>query len=239
MSHNVKAIYQRYMGWFDGNPAHLWQHPPPEEQGRRYVEYMGGAAAVLERARKSFDDGDLRWVAEVVSHVVFAEPDNTEAKELLADALEQLGYCAENGTWRNIYLAGAYELRRGNFGTPVSSRSADTLAQLTPPQIFDALAVQIDGPRSWDDTINLDVVLPDTNTTYRVLLRNGVLTHTAAPAANPADVTITVPANRLFTALTAADPTDAGAQVSGDPAALGRLAGYIDAPDPDFDIVMP
>ncbi|MEE4024980.1 alkyl sulfatase dimerization domain-containing protein [Gordonia sp. PKS22-38] len=238
VSHNVKAIYQRYMGWFDGNPAHLWQHPP-EEQGKRYVEYMGGSAAVLERARKSFDDGDLRWVAEVVSHVVFAEPDNTEAKELLADALEQLGYGAENGTWRNIYLAGAYELRRGNFGTPVSSRSADTLAQLTPPQIFDALAVQIDGPRSWDDVIKLDVVLPDADTTYRVLLRNGVLTHTAAPASTPADVTITVPANRLFAALTAADPTDAGAQISGDGSALARLAGYIDAPDPDFEIVMP
>ncbi|WP_141015180.1 alkyl/aryl-sulfatase [Nocardioides sambongensis] len=238
VSHNVKAIYQRYMGWFDGNPAHLWQHPP-EEQGKRYVEYMGGAAAVLDRARQSFADGDLRWVAEVVSHVVYAEPDNADAKELLADALEQLGYGSENGTWRNVYLAGAHELRHGNFGTPVSSRSADTLAQLTPPQIFDAIACQIDGPGSWHDTINLDVVLPDADTTYRVLLRNGVLTHTAAGAASPADVTLTVPAPQLFAALTAADPTTAGAQLSGDVEALNRLRGYIDAPDPDFAIVTP
>ncbi|MCB7135475.1 alkyl/aryl-sulfatase [Cellulosimicrobium marinum] len=238
VSHNVKAIYQRYMGWYDGNPAHLWPHPP-QEQGVRYVEYMGGAAAVLERARRSFDDGDLRWVAEVVSHVVFAEPDNEEAKELLADALEQLGYGSENGTWRNIYLAGAHELRHGNFGTPVSSRSADTLAQLTPSQIFDAIAVQIDGPRAWDDHITLDVVLPDQDLTYRLVLRNGVLTHTAAPASTPSDVTVTVPGDRLFAAFTAPDPAEAGVTVDGDLAVLDRLRGYIDPPDPDFPIVLP
>ncbi|GII98012.1 alkyl sulfatase BDS1-like metallo-beta-lactamase superfamily hydrolase [Sediminihabitans luteus] len=238
VSHNVKAIYQRYMGWYDGNPAHLWQHTP-ENQATRYVEYMGGVPAVLERARRSFEEGDLRWVAEVVGHCVFAEPDNAEAKALLADTFEQLGYGAENGTWRNVYLAGAHELRHGNFGTPVSSRSADTFAQLTPPQVFDAIAVQIDGPGAWDDSLTIDVALPDDGVTYRLSLNNGVLTHTASPGAGAADLTITVPASRLFAALTAADPADAGARVEGDVGVLARLRGYIDAPDPDFEIVLP
>ena len=104
VSHNAKAVYQRYMGWFDGNPAHLWEHPPVG-RARRYVEFMGGSEAVLERARRSFEKGDYRWVAEVVGHVVFADPDNDEARELQADALEQLGYGCENATWRNFFLS--------------------------------------------------------------------------------------------------------------------------------------
>ena len=120
VSHNVKAIYQRYMGWFDGNPAHLWEHPPVEG-ARRYVEFMGGAGAVLEKARESFEAGDYRWVAEVLGHVVFADPGNEEARRLQADALEQLGYGAENATWRNFFLMGAKELREGVSGTPTST----------------------------------------------------------------------------------------------------------------------
>ncbi|HST99141.1 MAG TPA: alkyl sulfatase dimerization domain-containing protein, partial [Geodermatophilus sp.] len=129
VSHNVKAIYQRYLGWFDGNPAHLWEHPPVEK-AKRYVDFMGGADTVVEKARAAFDDGDFRWVAEVVNHVVFAQPDHAAARELLADTYEQLGYGAENGTWRNAYLSGAYELRHGAFGTPVAL-SPDILAALS------------------------------------------------------------------------------------------------------------
>ena len=119
VSHNVKAVYQRYMGWFDGNPAHLWEHPTTEGS-ERYVEFMGGAEATLEKARKSFEEGDYRWVAEVVNHVVFAEPDNAAALELQAAALEQLGLGAENATWRNFFLTGARELREGSQGTPTT-----------------------------------------------------------------------------------------------------------------------
>ena len=147
VSHNVKAIYQRYMGWFDGNPAHLWEHPPVE-QARRYVEFMGGADAVLEKARESFEDGDYRWVAEVVNHVVFADPDNREARELQAEALEQLGYGAENATWRNFFLMGAKELREGISGTPTASAPPDLLAHLTVSQLLDAMAIRLDGPRA-------------------------------------------------------------------------------------------
>lgn len=147
VSHNVKAVYQRYMGWYDGNPAHLWPHPPVEA-ARRYVGFMGGADAVVEKARTSFAAGDLRWAAEVLNHVVFARPDHEAARELLADTYEQLGYGAENGTWRCAYLSGAHELRHGTGGTPASAAGADVLAQLTPEQLFDALTaagVVVDG----------------------------------------------------------------------------------------------
>jgi alkyl sulfatase BDS1-like metallo-beta-lactamase superfamily hydrolase len=161
VSHNVKAIYQRYMGWYDGNPAHLWPHPPAEA-GRRYVEFMGGADAVVAKARDSFEAGDFRWAAEVLNHVVFADPDHQAAGELLADTYEQLGYGAENGTWRCVYLSGAYELRHGNFGSPTVVVSPDVLAQLTPEQFFDALAIRINGPRSGEERVSLDVDLTDT-----------------------------------------------------------------------------
>ncbi|WP_224756256.1 alkyl sulfatase dimerization domain-containing protein [Streptomyces sp. col6] len=145
VSHNLKAIYQRYMGWYDGNPAHLWQHPPVE-QGKLYVELGGGADAVVTKARTAFDQGDFRWAAEILSHVVFAQPDHAPARELLADTFEQLGYGAEDGVWRNSYLSGATELREGTFGTPTVSGSADVLSALTPEMLFDAVAIQVDGP---------------------------------------------------------------------------------------------
>ena len=119
--HNVKAVYQRYLSWYDGNPARLHPHPPVEA-GRRYVELAGGADALLANARRAFDDGDYRWVAEVVNHLVFAEPTNTAARSLQADALEQLGYQSESATFRNAYLMGAQELRHG--GPPWRSSCA-------------------------------------------------------------------------------------------------------------------
>ncbi len=134
LSHNVKAVYQRYLGWFDGNPASLWEHTPVE-QSKRYVDFMGGADAVVEKAKHSYDDGDFRWVAQVVNHVVFAEPGHAAARELLADTYEQLGYGAENGTWRNFYLSGATELRR----SPVE------FAQLLAP--IPREVILTDGPR--------------------------------------------------------------------------------------------
>ncbi|HWE13953.1 MAG TPA: alkyl sulfatase dimerization domain-containing protein, partial [Solirubrobacteraceae bacterium] len=129
LSHNVKAVYQRYLGWFDGNPAHLWTHPP-QAAGERYVALAGGADALLSHARAAFERGDYRWVAEVVNHLVFANPDNTEARELQARALEQLAYGAENGTWRNFFLMGAQELREGIGGT-AASLPADFVVNIT------------------------------------------------------------------------------------------------------------
>ena len=119
LNHNVKATYVNYLGWFDGNPANL-HTLPPEDAAKRYVEFMGGAEATLDKARGAYELGDYRWVAEVVNHVVFADPDNEDARELQADALEQLGYQAESGPWRNFYLTAAKELRERR------ARAADT-----------------------------------------------------------------------------------------------------------------
>ncbi|MGW8566345.1 alkyl/aryl-sulfatase [Isoptericola sp. NPDC055881] len=240
VSHNVKAIYQRYMGWYDGNPAHLWQHPPVE-QGKRYVEFMGGADAVVEKARASFDGGDFRWVAEVVSHVVFAQPDHAAAKELLADTFEQLGYGSENGTWRSVYLSGATELRSGNFGTPTQTASPDIVGQLSPEMLFDAIAIQVDGPRAWDERLTVDVVLTDAGTRYRLTLANGALTYSAAVQRGDADATLTA-TRATLPALAAGSPealTAAGIEVSGDASVLARLTAVLDPGDPDFAIVTP
>jgi alkyl sulfatase BDS1-like metallo-beta-lactamase superfamily hydrolase len=240
VSHNVKAIYQRYMGWYDGNPAHLWQHPPVEA-ATRYVEFMGGADAVVEKSRASYDAGDLRWVVEVLSHVVFAEPDHAEARTILANALEQLGYGSENGTWRNVYLSGATELRSGNFGTPTQTASPDIVAALSPEMLFDALAIQVNGPRAWDELLSIEVKVGDD--AYRVRLRNGVLTYTTAPQSESADLTLTVPRNKLAVLAGGAGDgsalTNAGIQIEGDPTILDRLFAVLDAPDPDFAIVTP
>ena len=242
LSHNVKAVYQRYMGWYDGNPVNLWKHPPAEA-GRRYVEFMGGADAVVEKARGSFDGGDFRWAAEVLSHVVFAEPDHAGARELLADTLEQLGYGSENGTWRCAFLSGAYELRHGGFGTPAATASPDMFAQLTPVQLFDALAIRVNGPRAWDERLTIDVTLTDLDRTYRLWLRNGVLSQSSAPQRESADLVLRLPMGVMLGIVAGAvDPTDlgaAGVEIEGDAEVLTRLLSVLDDPDPDFAIVTP
>jgi alkyl sulfatase BDS1-like metallo-beta-lactamase superfamily hydrolase len=186
VSHNVKAIYQRYMGWYDANPANLWPHPP-EQAAVRYVAAMGGRDGALAVARQAWDDGDYRWCAELGKHLVFADDTDTEARAVLADALEQLGFGAENGTWRNAFLAGAAELRSGNFGTPATT-SPDIAYALSVSQVFDSIAVRIDGPRAWDEHIVTAWTITDEDTTYVTELRNGVLHHRTvaeAPAVSP------------------------------------------------------
>ncbi|MFD3533280.1 alkyl/aryl-sulfatase [Streptomyces sp. NPDC058664] len=242
VSHNTKAVYQRYLGWFDGNPAHLWEHPPVEA-AKRYVEFMGGADEVLRRARQSFSEGDFRWVAQVVNHVVFAEPDNAEARALQADALEQLGYGSENGTWRNFYLTGALELRQGTVGTPTTAASADFMAALTLDQIFDSLAIRVDGPRCWDADITVRWNLKNADA-VTLRLRNGVLTHVtgSGPAAALPDVEVTITEADLRALLLGqADPSEltARGEVSGDLGKVTELLGHLAAPDPDFAIVTP
>lgn len=242
VSHNVKAIYQRYLGWYDGNPATLWQHPPTAA-GKRYVAWMGGADAVVERARESFEEGDFRWVAEVLSHVVFAEPVHAEARELLADTFEQLGYGSENGTWRCAYLSAAHELRRGGFGTPASSAAPDLFAQLSPEQWFDAIAIRVDGPRAWDEHLIVDVDLTDVDEVHRLTLSNGVLSHTAGTGGGPADLLVRLDSHRLGALMTGQVPpgamAEAGVAIEGDPGVLGRLMAVLDQTDPDFAIVTP
>jgi alkyl sulfatase BDS1-like metallo-beta-lactamase superfamily hydrolase len=243
VSHNVKAIYQRYLGWFDGNPAHLWPHPP-EEAARRYVEFMGGADEVLRRAESSLADGDLRWVAEVVSHVVFADPANTAARDLLARALDQLGYGSENATWRNFFLTGALELRRGVVRSADRAASADLLGALSVEHVFDSLAVRVDGPKASD--LSLTVLWEFTEPAARYLMRlsNGVLTHRPGRDGDEASATIRLARTALDDLLTnrvALDEllTSGRLALEGDVAALGSLFGVLDRPDPGFAIVTP
>jgi alkyl sulfatase BDS1-like metallo-beta-lactamase superfamily hydrolase len=234
VSHNVKAIYQLYMGWYDGNPAHLWQHVP-EEAGKRYVAAMGGADAVVAEARRAFDEGDYRWAAEILNHVLFSDPAHEPAKAMQADTFERLGFGAENGTWRSEFLAGATELRTGNFGTPAQTASPDMVAALTPQQVFDAIAIRVDGPRAWDERLSIGIDLTDVGETYRLDLRNGALVHRPAPAEG-ADLVLRLPRAALVGLLAG---STAGMTAEGDPGVLGRLAGLLEAPDPNFDIVLP
>ncbi|MGN8247349.1 alkyl/aryl-sulfatase [Cellulomonas soli] len=242
VSHNVKAIYQRYMGWYEGNPARLWQHPP-EQAGRRYVEAMGGADAAVAVAQRAFDDGDYRWAAQVLDHVLFSGADHPGARALQADTLEQLGYATENGTWRSAYLAGATELRHGAFGTPANPNAPDLLRALTVTQLFDSLAVRIDGPASADAHLRLCWIVTGDDT-YLTELRNGALHHLTVPAPTPGVTTfrLTRPVliDLMTGAVTLADAlADGTATVDGDPGELGTLVGYLAATDPGFAIVTP
>jgi alkyl sulfatase BDS1-like metallo-beta-lactamase superfamily hydrolase len=241
VSHNVKAIYQRYMGWYDGNPANLWAHTPAEAGGR-YVDFMGGADAVVDKARASFDEGDYRWVAEVVNHVMQVHPDHAGARQLLADAYEQLAYGSENGTWRSVYLSATRELRVGNFGTPTTTAAPDIVAALTPDQLLDSLAIRVDAPTCWDEQLTIDLALTDGDT-YRVALRNGVLTYTTAPQSTAADATFSLSRVALLgLALGQITPDGfaaAGITVDGDAGVFGRLVATLSAPDPDFPILTP
>lgn len=239
VSHNLKAVYQRYMGWFDGNPARLWPHPP-EALGPRYVEAMGGIDRVVELARQAFDSGDFRWAATLLDHAVFTDSEHASARALYADTLEQLGYGAENATWRNFFLSGATELRDGTFGTATQSSSPAMLAQLSPEQFFDGLAVRVNGPRAWDLDLALDVSFADRGVNYRLTLRNGVLIHRRTPAdATTANVTLSLAGNVRLLQAAAGDVSSPGLEVSGDQAALLALLGVLDSPDPGFGIVTP
>jgi len=243
VNHNVKAVYQRYMGWFDGNPANLWRHPP-EAAARRYVEYMGGADAVLERARASFAEGDYRWVAEVVNHVVFADPENDEARELQAATLEQLGFGSENATWRNFYLMGAQELRTGEVRMAVTANTLDMVSQLSVSQVLDAMAVRIDGPRAFGVELVVNWSITDLDERHLMRLHNAVLTHVAGSHDPDADLTVALSRLallQLVVGLTTLDAlTEAGtATHTGDPTVLDTFRSLVDPPDPAFPLVTP
>ena len=242
--HDVAATYVLYLGWFDGNPATLHELPPAEGSAK-YVEFMGGADAVLEKAKASFDAGEFRWVAEVVNHVVFADPENQAARELQADALEQMGYQAESGPWRNFYLSGAKELRDGvvEAGTP-STASPDTIRAMTPEMLFDYLGVRLDSEKAGDAHITLNFDFGDPEGVYLVELVNGVLNHTAGAQAEEADAKITVSRdvlNDIFLQETTLDEAVQAGEVTvdGDQAKLGELVSYLDTFEFWFNIVTP
>ena len=244
LSHNSKAVYQKYLGWYDANPAHL-DELPPVEAARKYVEYMGGAQAVLERAREDFKRGNYRWVASVVTHVVYADPVNREARALAADALEQLGYQSEAGTWRNAYLFGALELRNGVTKLPaISTLSADALQAVPLDLFFDFLGVRLNAGRADGKRIVLNWNFTDTQQRYVLNLENAALTHTAGMPAADADASLDLTRTTLaaitLRKTTFADAVKNGAiQVTGDPRKLLELLSLLDEFEPMFEVVEP
>jgi alkyl sulfatase BDS1-like metallo-beta-lactamase superfamily hydrolase len=237
VSHNVKAIYQRYMGWFDGNPTSLWQHPP-QAAATRYVEVIGGQQAVLDKAKSYADAGDLRFAAELLKHAVFAHPNDAAARDALAGVYEQLGYGSENATWRSIYLSGALELRHGIKPPPLGDLGAGMAGALTVEQLFDTLAIRVDGPRAAAESLVIDWHFTDTGSTVRLALSNGALIQTENPKTQvSADLTLTLTKPQLLGLL--AGRGLAGIEHTGDPAALSKLMALLDAPDPAFSIITP
>lgn len=199
LSHNVRAVYQRYLGFYDGNPANL--NPlPPVAAARRYVEVMGGEEQVVSKAQVAYDQGDYRWVAELMKHVVFANPSSRLGRGLLANALEQMGYQSEAGTWRNAMLMGASELRNGVPPASSTTASPDTLKAMTLDMYFDYLGIRLNGPkaaRSGDSVLNW--IFDDLGETQVLTLRSGVLTHRKAQAVTTADATVRLSRSTLDT----------------------------------------
>ncbi|MDE1172390.1 MAG: alkyl sulfatase dimerization domain-containing protein [Parvibaculaceae bacterium] len=244
LNHNVKAVYQRYLGWFDANPAHL--HPlPPVEAAGRYVAFMGGAEAVLEKARDSFDKGDYRWVAEVVNHVVFADPANQAARALQADALEQMGYQAESGPWRNFYLCGAQELRHPWPASPTPrTAAAGQVRALPEPQLFDYMSVRLNGQKAGARTFAINVHFTDSGRRFLLTVENAVMHHYERPVLETAEATVALTradlAELLIGSRTLADLCELGrARVDGARGSVEELLSLLDQFDVLFNIVEP
>ncbi|MBR1123725.1 MBL fold metallo-hydrolase [Bradyrhizobium lablabi] len=242
--HNVKAIYQKYLGWYDANPVNL-DPLPPVESGRKYVEYMGGAAAILERAKTDFAKGEFRFVAQAVSHLVFAEPDNQAARAMLADTFEQLGYAAESSTWRNAYLFGAQELRQGMPKVPARApMPRETLAALRTEQLWDVLGVRLNGPKAEGKRIVLNWSFSDTGENFILNLENSALTYVADAQAPDADAGFTLARSTLDEVIakltTFPDAVGAGKiTFTGNPMRLGELMTLMDEFPRVFEIVEP
>lgn len=244
LSHNVRAVYQRYMGFYDGNPATL--NPlPPSEAGTHYVKALGGAERVLTLAREAYGSGDYRWVAELTRHLVFAQPDNRAARELQADALEQLGYQSENATWRNAYLTGAQELRNGVAPAASKGGSADDLVRaLTPTLFFDYLGVRVDAAKAAEQELTINWRFTDLNEDYALTLRNGVLTHRDHTRHGQADVEVKMSKatlDRIALKQTGflKEATVGDVEISGERVKFMRFMAGLDEPDGRFNIVTP
>ncbi len=243
LSHNAKAVYQFYLGWYDANPADLNPLPRAEE-AKKQVEYMGGAEATIKRARDDFKAGQYRWVASVMSQVVFADPANKEARELGADALEQLGYQSEAATWRNAYLLGALELRGGVGPQPPALVNAELLKGISIDLAFDFLGVRLNAAKAEGKTIVINWTFTDLNQTYVMNLENSALTHTSGKLSDKADASVTL-TRAALDAITLKQRTFLGSILTGDvsvggnPLKLRELFGLLDEFSTGFEVVEP
>lgn len=244
VSHDVKATYVFYLGWFNGNPATL-NELPPVDAAKKYVDYMGGADAIMQKAKTDYAQGNYRWVAQVTNNIVFADPSNKEARNLEADALEQMGYQAESGPWRNFYLTGAQELRNGVVkGATPNTASPDTVKAMSPEMFFDYLAVHINGEKAANAQAVFNVDLGADGGKYKLELENGVLNHSADAQASNADASITLNRATLNKIILKEESLKQAeekgdVQISGNHAKLEEFLGYLDSFDFWFNMVTP
>jgi alkyl sulfatase BDS1-like metallo-beta-lactamase superfamily hydrolase len=244
LKHNAKAVYQRYFGWYDGNPANL-DPLPPEPAARRYIEMMGGANNVMTRAQEYYDKGEYRWVAEVLNHLVFAQPNHVQARELLASTYDQLGYQAESGPWRDVYLTGALELRAGKPSQGTNLANAADLLRATPLEnFFQVIAVSINGPKADGAAFTFNFEITDRGETHVLQLENAVLHHRTGTAAADANATIHI-THELFIKLLTRQANlremlfSDDISLHGSELDLVRFFALIDRPDEVFSIVTP
>ncbi|AVF62419.1 Beta-lactamase domain protein [Vibrio parahaemolyticus] len=243
LRHNSRAVYQRYMGWYNGNPSDL-NNLPPKDAAVKYVEYMGGEQEAIKKAQADFDKGNYRWVAEVLKHVVFANPESGKGKTLLADAYEQMGYQAESGPWRSVYLQGAYELRNGTpsaGGTNVAS--PDIIKNMPPEMLFDYLAVRILPEKAAGKAFVMNLNFTDLDEKYSLYVENSVLNHTTKIAEKP-DVALvltkaTLDDVQLGNITLEKAIADGQIKLDGNPQVLKDFVGMLDNFNFWFNIVTP
>ncbi len=244
LKHNAKAVYQRYFGWYDGNPANL-DPLPPAEAGARYVKLAGGAANLLTSAQAAYDTGDYRWVAEVVNHLVFSDPENQEARELLARAYDQLGYQSESGPWRDVYLTGAFELRHGGPDEGIDLASAmDMIKQAPLERFLDAMAARLNAPKAEGMEMSVNLIFSDLGVSHVLELKNSVLRHYKRDPDPDANVTLRLTHDiylKMATGKVGIKDTlfSDDLKVEGSRVDLVRFFRLFDKPDGTFNIVVP
>jgi len=242
--HNVKAVYQRYLSWYDANPANLHKLPP-SDAGRKYVELAGGEASLLLSARSAFERGEYRWVAELLNHLIFANPENVEARHLQADTFEQLGYQAESSTFRNSYLMGAQELRQGPPpAARTQIRAKGLLLAMTIQQVFDTLAVRLKSDEVAGVSLSLNWTFTDINEQWLLGISHRTLFSTPGRHDPQAAATITTTRRTLLEVIsqssTFLDEIQAGnISIEGDATALITVLGNLDTFQTNFAIVEP
>ena len=241
LHHDVRAVYTKELGMWDGDPVSLHPHPPVES-AKRFVEFAG-ADKILAEGRRAFDAADYRWAVEILHKLVFAQPDNRAARELQADAYEQMGYQIEGPQWRGIFLTAAKELREGVVPAAFATASRDTILAMPIDILFDFASVHVIGEKAAEVDIRVDFSFTDLDQTWTVWIRRGVLN--ARRGGSPdTQLTVSGPKAALVGVVlrpgAAGELTEAGQiRLDGDPAALTALAGVLDEFDPNFAIVTP
>lgn len=238
VNHNAKAVYQRYMGWYNGNPVDL-NKLLPEDAAKKYVEFMGGEEEVIKKAKKSFKEGDYQWVAEVTKQVIFANPHNRKAKMLCADALEQLGYICESGPWRNEYLMGAQELRYGVIPIQRSVITTEVLNQMTLKQVLSIFSIRIDGIKAGEYNFQMNFIIPDRKEVATTEVKRGIF-RVLSTDLKEASVTVTMNQSTLYELATTNNrPDSSSIHVEGDICNWQLFLWALDKIDPDFPIMTP